>query len=364
MNSKFDNKSRIFFGGDLAPVTIGENLRLSNSIKCWISDHEFGVVNLEAPLSMKAFYPFEQNKIVLRMEPKLIEVLRSLNIGGVCLANNHIFDCGIEGFDDTCTLLKKCGIGHFGAGRNIDDATRPWRMEIADVDCAFLGFCSPYTSPIFCATKNTPGVALLDREIAETSICRLRKEVEFICVLVHWGEEYHTMPSPYQVQWFNIMRRAGADLIVGHHSHVIQPDAIVDKCWVSFGLGNMIFDDVYLPNRTRPVVKQTNQSRLGKLLSITPGLPIQEAIRVEIVYSESGELSLSKEIANSNDTRKMGHKLERHGFHRWLAFRTRYINIMKAFKFILRPSNLTSLYRLRKHHLKYVFKLLFKGNRG
>ncbi len=187
-------------------------------------------------------------------EPRVIstpEVVRSIHLAGfnvVTLANNHVFDCLQEGFCATRRLVAEMGIYHFGAGDNLADATAPTVLERKGIRVAFLAAVDERSRPFRFAGSEQWGVAPFDVEELLRRIRGLRDEVDHVIVSPHWGEERFLVPSPVQIEQARAFVDAGASMVLGHHSHVIQGLEIYKGAPIIYSLGNFIANDVYLAN--------------------------------------------------------------------------------------------------------------------
>lgn len=174
------------------------------------------------------------------------DILNSLGINCVSLANNHIMDCGKEGLVTTMGVLNKNSISFFGAGLNSKEANLPFIVSSKGKEYAFLGRLeadSFETLGETIATENKPGVAALDMGELRKSVESLKlKGVDYIVLCVHWGVQEVRRAHP------RIHRKArvliediGVDLIIGNHSHCIQGALKISNKDVFFGLGNFFF---------------------------------------------------------------------------------------------------------------------------
>lgn len=150
-------------------------------------------------------------------------LLRDLGLDVVTLANNHVLDVGPEGLDATRRALDALGIGHFGAGDDLEAALRPLIVERGGWTIGFVGFVEgrPVTHK-YAARRNTPGAAYLDAELIRDAVTGLRPQVDLLVVSFHQGVNYVHYASPRQREFVREAVEAGADLVIGHHPHVLQ----------------------------------------------------------------------------------------------------------------------------------------------
>jgi poly-gamma-glutamate synthesis protein (capsule biosynthesis protein) len=180
--------------------------------------------------------------------------VNSLNYGGfdiVSLANNHAMDYGKIALLDTINILSENGISQVGAGKNIYESYSPKIFQIKGLKIGFLAYSTilPANST---ATSKHPGIAyarslkskILDKEIKDflrKNIKIVRNKVDFLIISVHWGEELNFYPSPLQIQLGHFLIDSGADLVIGHHPHVVQGIEKYKGKLIVYSLGNFVF---------------------------------------------------------------------------------------------------------------------------
>ena len=162
----------------------------------------------------------------------------------VNLANNHIFDWGGVALCDTKKRLNKYGIGTIGAGCSYDEANAPYIREFDDgSSVGFLGYTSFYPNGV--AGDTYPGISDYSLEGMQKSISTLKDVVDVVFVSLHWGEEYQSKSNVEQQRVARALIDAGADVIVGHHPHVVQEVEEYNGGWIFYSLGNFIFDQYF-----------------------------------------------------------------------------------------------------------------------
>lgn len=175
-------------------------------------------------------------KFNFKMNPDLTEIFRLHKIQ-VTLANNHVFDYGRKGLEDTLKNLDQYGIYHVGAGMDIEEARKPIIRRIKGKKIAFLAYGN-YAS----AGKNSPGTAYRTREHVVEDIRKAKAGgSDYVVVNFHWGVEKAAQPSVSDRQLAHDAIDNGADLIIGHHPHVLQPVEIYKDKIIAYSLGNFIF---------------------------------------------------------------------------------------------------------------------------
>ena len=159
------------------------------------------------------------------------------------LANNHTTDCGRAGIEQTLNIARENGVKTVGLGLDLDEASRP---VIIENDGADIGIISLGDEVLQAATENSEGVVCWENteKIAEM-IKGVKKSCRFCVVVVHTGPEFaHIMPPAVRRVYRNYLK-LGADVVVGHHPHVVQNYEEVGDKVIFYSLGNFIFDTDY-----------------------------------------------------------------------------------------------------------------------
>ena len=200
----------------------------------------------------------------------------------VSLANNHVFDLGIEGLKNTINLLKSNGIAYCGAGMNIEEASKPAILHHNGKSVAILAYCmygNKYLGYVELATDNKPGVNPLECSKVIEDIRRYKNLYDYVVIMPHWGQEYTYYPMPECIQMAYAMIDAGADLVVGSHTHCVQPVLKYKKKTICFSLGNFMFPDFYM-YPPRPIWYPDNTVDLNSIPDVVGyPFPIDKPIR-------------------------------------------------------------------------------------
>lgn len=211
---------------------------LFENIKDYLASFDFVIVNLEGPVSDRGNRI--GGKYSFRMNNKVIKQLADVNIRIFNLANNHIFDYNYQAFNDTLDNINAHNSFYFGVGLDIEQANRGLILEKNGIVIGFLGFTQFLEH--FKAQISRPGILFLNIDNLKTAIINLRNKVDFLVVVFHWGEEYKNYPNNYQRQLARKAIDLGADLVIGHHPHVVQTIEKYKDKFIFYSLGNFIFD--------------------------------------------------------------------------------------------------------------------------
>ena len=208
---------------------------------------DYTIANLETALGdvgepAAKRYPF-------RSPPETAE---SLAIGGVdlvSLANNHAMDYGAEALLQGIDLLHAAGVATVGGGADESASHAPHIAEINGLKVAFLGYVNVTVEAItnfdtqsWSATADAPGLAWGDPARVSEDVAAIRPEVDLVVVILHSGYEYIEEPSEAQVAAARAAIDAGADLVVGHHAHILQGIHRYNDGVIAYGLGNFLFN--------------------------------------------------------------------------------------------------------------------------
>jgi poly-gamma-glutamate synthesis protein (capsule biosynthesis protein) len=229
------------------------------------------VGNLECPAT-KIQSPV-QKLYIFRGEPEWLETLKKHGITHLNLANNHSIDQGREGLMDTRQNIIDAGMTPIGAGANMTEAAEPLLLSktprnvwlVPSLRLALENYAYLPDKP--CVSQE-PMDSLLNR------VHRLRKadSTAVIIVSLHWGGE-HTMHPVNSQRWdARQIIRAGADVLVCHHTHTLQDVEDINGHSVFYSIGNFIFDQSKPENTKACIVR----------LKITAEMVMTEAIPIEI----------------------------------------------------------------------------------
>lgn len=195
--------------------------------------------NLEGSISdkgknLRSIYSF-------RMNPETADALLKAGFDILSVANNHAGDWGKEAMTDTYTWLGKTGIKYSGGGFNEVQAYASKIVERDGLRIAYLSF-SEFGKGYLEAVGDSPGIAIISDEKLKETIENAKKESDIIVVSFHYGDEYKVEPNDYQKTMSKVAIDYGADLIIGHHPHTVQPVVKYKDGYIAYSLGNFIFD--------------------------------------------------------------------------------------------------------------------------
>lgn len=233
------SRFRFMMAGDTLSFTLNREKDPFQYVSALRSQCAAAFCNLEAPLA-EAAQPARHPVIPLGNIPGQFRFLKeSGRFTAVTVANNHIADYGRPGLLQTLEALDKAGIAHTGAASTPEAALEPAMMAIQGVKIAFVGLSYSASAPC-------PGVhtALLDSSHAAKAIKRARDIGAHIVICSpHWGLEYAAYPTPNQQALGRALIDLGADIVAGHHPHIIQGVEQYKNKPIYYSLGNFNMTD-------------------------------------------------------------------------------------------------------------------------
>lgn len=198
---------------------------------------DVAMVNLENPLT-RSTLSLGKKQLNFKADPESVKVLTAGGVDIVNLANNHAMDYEEPGLVETINTLDNAGIQHLGAGRDIKEARRPDIIEVKGQRIAYLGY---YDTDLHAADYGKAGTNPRRNNRVAEDIKALRGQVDWIIVNYHWGVELADYPGDWQIDLARFTIDQGADLVVGHHPHVLQGAEIYKGKPIVYSLGNFIF---------------------------------------------------------------------------------------------------------------------------
>lgn len=238
-----DVTAELMITGDWAPIRAfepiiaGDPEAIYGDLLPLLRRADFRITNLECPLTDGEDRAWKSGSMFKGLL-KHITGLTSVPFDVVTTANNHVFDYGLEGFNETHRVLSENGVHAVGSGQNREDASKPLIVVLNGIRLGIVNFSE---GEDMTAAGPGPGVFGWEVEKAADIVRELRATVDVILVIAHCGVEYIPFPPPYVEKAFHTMVAAGADLVIGHHPHVPQGVQIVQGVPVCYSLGNYVF---------------------------------------------------------------------------------------------------------------------------
>ena len=304
---------RIAFFGDLAAndailtrLERGEESHIAHAVKSVTDDCELVIANLEGcwdkdGLTAPAGGP---DKIHVRTGPHVVGLLKQLNVSIVSAANNHSFDFGFDGYASLRATMEAQGIRSVGGGSNLAEAAEPLVLQQGEIRIGVLAYADPECGAIL-AGPDTPGANPLEPDRAVADVRDLKQECDCVVVCVHWGEERINMPSPKLRSWAKLLVRGGADIVAGHHPHVLQGYEEHHGSHVFYSLGNFLMADVHEDGKRVTRFCGPNFWSAIPVLELRTGERVRLDRVIGIHSTKNGVIT----IANGRRFRRKWHKL-------------------------------------------------------
>lgn len=268
----FEMFSLNFVGDILAARAIELTMRKQGydypflKIKDLLADADMTFANLETPLigDKTTGRTTPGGTTVFRGDTAFAQTLKDVGIDIISLANNHMKDQGAKGITSTLTTLSTVGILHAGAGQNLAEARKMAVFSIPSkinnqstpVRVGLLAYNDADVVPSsYHATETQSGSNIMDIERLKADVVANRNEADVLLVSMHSGTEYVDYANKRQIAFAHAAIDAGADMVIGHHPHVLQPIEVYKGKYIFYSLGNFIFDQPWPDTKQSVLVK-------------------------------------------------------------------------------------------------------------
>ena len=216
---------------------------------------DYAIANLECPATHHDT-PLEK-EYTFRAEPHWLSQLNKSGFTHLGLANNHSIDRGRKGLLETVNNFNQYNLIPLGAGVNQKDACEPVILKDNNISVAiFSSVLLPLESWEFSVELPGPCQSSIDDIVRNIGIFRQKSSSDiYIVVYMHWGVEYQEFPHKDQYWEARRLIDAGADIIIGHHPHVVQSIDMYKGKHIFYSLGNFLFDQSSLATTRGLLVK-------------------------------------------------------------------------------------------------------------
>lgn len=250
---------KLLFAGDLC-VSSQHVPELGESITNLFASADIVCANFEAPLIHSGTRAASKAGPSLYQAGKVLALLEKCGVTHLALANNHIMDYGESGL--CCTLEKLNCYTVYGAGLSPEDAYRPIFHEQDGRRIALLAFGEAQFGALGVEPFPKAGFAWVDAPVARRAVINARNAADWVIVQIHAGLEMVDIPLPEWRERFREFIDLGADLVIGHHPHVLQGSETYKNKTIHYSLGNFYMD---------VMLKQTNPGSGGLLEVVIEG---------------------------------------------------------------------------------------------
>lgn len=218
-------------GGDI-------NFTMRNMRDILMSD-DLTIVNFEGTLTNSTYVPSNkrENQFLFSAPPSYVSMLADNGIEAVSLENNHVMDHGEEAYEDTKQTLRDAGIVY-------SNSTEQGVITVKGVEICMLSY--------LCIDRYE---SLWEKVPAD--IAAAKAEYPIVVVSFHWGNEKDYAPTNNQIKMGRLAADSGADLVLGHHSHRLNPIEYYNGVYICYSLGNFCFSGNSKPSDMSSFVFQT-----------------------------------------------------------------------------------------------------------
>lgn len=212
-------------------------IRKMRSCDYMVLNNEFSISNRGKAMKGKAY--------TFRAPRRNVKLLRQLGVDAVSLANNHVYDYGERAFLDTLSALENNGIKYTGGGKDSKEAKKPVYFQSKGKTIAVIAATRAEKYILTpAAGKHSPGVfRTYDDTQYVRAIRRAKKKADVVIAFVHWGTEYSTKLESAQTSQAKDYINAGADVVVGAHTHCLQGVGYYKGKPIFYSLGNYWFNE-------------------------------------------------------------------------------------------------------------------------
>ncbi len=236
---------RIIVGADFVPTPENEkyfidgnmNPVLGDELESIVKSADFSIFNLECALT-RSDERIKKSGPAIFAAPEAVNGYKSLGVGVLAIANNHVFDCGYDGFVDTLNALDNAGLNRIGGGMTKEEASRGYIAEVGGKRIGVYAACEHEFSWIEDYGVGANGFDALD---TLDEIVELKKQCDYLIVLYHGGKEHYPYPSPYLRRVTRKIVEKGADIVLCQHTHIIGAGEDYKGGKIIYGQGNFVF---------------------------------------------------------------------------------------------------------------------------
>jgi poly-gamma-glutamate synthesis protein (capsule biosynthesis protein) len=248
----------ICLNGSLGIMDDRQSFDYFSDLEKLLKGYDYIVANLEAPI-VNCQAPGVWKSIRLRSDPGSEKILKYLGINAVSLANNHIYDYGIEGLESTKSALKRAGIEYYGI------QNKELTVKCKTENLLFCGYSCLSTNP-YVSLKGD--VNILNPKRVHERVAQARRDAQFPVLSFHWGTENTGVPRVEHVHFADKLTKCSKLIIHGHHPHVLQPITLRSGSVLAFSLGNFCAEDIESDVVRGLKVRQRARNRLSAILSV------------------------------------------------------------------------------------------------
>ncbi len=236
-----------------------------------LMDDDLTIVNFEGTLTDTKYVPADkkENEFLFNITPSAVSVLPDNGVEAVSLDNNHVWDHGLEGYMDTVSALTEANVIYSTPGEiGVFDYKGILKIAMLSFNCLDRyddGFKKYYSGNS--RHEETYDDEFLSYATFEEAVCaritQVKEEYPLVIVSFHWGQEPTKanpsrgyIPTKNQIRLGRLAVDAGADLVIGNHSHRLQPIELYNGKLICYSLGNFCFAGNSKPNDMTSIIFQ------------------------------------------------------------------------------------------------------------
>ena len=278
--------------GDITGVISQNVLEVFQNSDIMVANHEYCATDIDDSNAADYQIWIEQ------CDTKNEFIFGEMGIDVACVANNHMFDYGEQGFIDTLNGLKAMGITYVGGGMNYEDATEAKIVEVDDKSIAFFASNNVITRVDWIVEGDKPGMNGLYywSETYTTMIENIKAASEtndFVVVQLHFGTEKENQHTEEQEAFAHACIDAGADLIIGHHAHRLQGIEYYGDGMIFYGLGNFLFSNYQSDTMVVTITLERDNTFSAKIMPCSSYLYYTEEVTTSTVFDILNEYSVN-----------------------------------------------------------------------
>lgn len=281
-------------GDDLANCIDSAYIKRMNDADVMWINNEFCYSNQGSPIPGKAY--------TFCAAPENVGILKELGVDIVGLANNHVYDFGPEAFADTLATLRGAEIAYVGAGADIKEASAPVYVDVDGYKIAYVAATRAeknIKTPE--ATETSGGVfRCYDNTDYIEKIKEAKANADYVIALPHWGAEHSTILEAAQTDGAKEYIDAGADAVIGAHTHCLQGMDFYNGKPIIYSLGNFWFDDYTLDTMLLELHLTGTTDHVQVTVEMVPGTQSERVTRMSSTVQERNRIYAYMESISSN----------------------------------------------------------------
>lgn len=243
---------------------------LSQGLLTEMQQADLCMVNEEFPFGTVGT-PMEDKQYTFQVNPFYVSLFEDMGVDIVSLANNHVLDYGTDCLKETFVTLERTGIAYAGAGNTREEASALKTYDFNGETYGILAASRVIPVPEWNIENRQPGVfTTYDETALVEAIKKAKESCDYVIVYVHWGVEHTTELTDHQTYLAHAYVDAGADLVLGSHSHCLQGIENYNGSLIFYSLGNYVFNQ----NTEKTMLVKLESHKGEKQISLIPAYAV------------------------------------------------------------------------------------------